>query len=93
MTDEDIRKHAKRRLKAKADFKVFLGVWAAVSVLVTAIWFASGAGAPFWPVWPILGMGIAALFMGLDAYGPGRKFITEADIDAEVRRMRGGPEA
>ena len=89
--DDDIRKQAKRRLKAKRDFWTFVGVWAAVTALLVAIWFfSSGADTYFWPVWPILGMGIAALFIGLDAYGPGRRYITESDIDAEVRRMTRG---
>ena len=37
------------------------------------------------------GMGIAAMFMAIDAFGPGT-VITESAIDAEVQRMnrRGG---
>jgi hypothetical protein len=31
-------------------------VFVAVSLLLVAIWAAGGAGDPFWPVWPILGM-------------------------------------
>jgi hypothetical protein len=35
----------------------------------------------------MFGIGIAVLFAGLDAYGPGfKKEITEADIDAEIQR-------
>ncbi|WP_257792093.1 hypothetical protein [Marisediminicola antarctica] len=34
-------------------------------------------------------MGIAAMFIGLDAYGPGRRYYTEADVDAEIARMTG----
>jgi len=32
---------------------------------------------------------IAALFSGLDAYGPGHRYYTEADVDAEIARMTG----
>ncbi len=95
-SDEEMRKLAKRRLKAKQDFYTFLGVWAGVSLLVTAIWFVTSPGGYFWPIWPMLGMGIAALFIGLDAFGPGRRYITESDIDREVQRMtrrEGGPGA
>jgi len=89
MSDEDLRKIAHRRLKAQANFKTFLGVWAAVSILLIAIWALGGGwGHYFWPIWPIFGMGIAALFMGLDAYGPSN-YVTEERIEAEVRRMRG----
>jgi hypothetical protein len=90
MENDDLRKLAKRRIKAKHDFWNFLGVWAALSVLLVAIWLITNGGntsAYFWPLWPILGLGIAAFFMWLDAYGPSRRLITEEDIDNEVRRM------
>ena len=89
---DDLRKLAKKRLKAQADFKQFLGIWLGVSVLLVAIWaftsFNTGHTLYFWPVWPIAGMGVAAFFMGLEAYGPGQRGITESDIDAEVERMQ-----
>lgn len=89
---DDLRKLAKKRLKAKQDFKQFLGIWLGVSVLLVAVWaftsYSTGYPLYFWPIWPIGGMGVAAFFMGLDAYGPGQHGITEADIDAEVERIR-----
>ena len=89
---DDLRKLAKKRLKAKQDFKQFLGIWLGVSLLLLAIWaltsYSTGKLLYFWPVWPIGGMGVAAFFMVLDAYGPGQRGITEADIDAEVERMQ-----
>ena len=88
-SDDDLRRAAKRRLKAKRDFINYLGIWAAVTVFLIVIWFFSGGvGSYFWPIWPFLGMGIGAFFMGLDAYGPGRRYITDSDIDAEIERMR-----
>lgn len=91
-TADDLRKLAKKRLKAKQDFKQFLGIWLGVSLLLLAIWgvtsYTTGHPLYFWPAWPILGMGVAAFFIGLDAYGPGQRGITEADIDAEVERMQ-----
>ena len=89
---DDIRKQAKRRLKAQHDFKQFLGIWLGVSLLLVGIWAATSLsyGSPlyFWPIWPVVGMGAAAFFMGLDAYGPGQRGISESDIDAEVERMQ-----
>ena len=93
MTNDDLRKAAKRRLKAKRDFHLYLGIWAAVTLLLVAIWWFSSGGDSsryFWPVWPFLGMGVAAVFIGLDAYGPGSRYITESDIDREVERMTRG---
>ncbi|TXN29896.1 2TM domain-containing protein [Lacisediminihabitans profunda] len=89
MTDEELRKAARRRLRAKSNFWSFVGVWAAVALLLTAIWFITSPGAYYWPVWAIFGMGVAALFIGLDAYGPGHRYHTEADVDAEIERMTG----
>lgn len=89
MDEDELRKAARRRLKAKADFWGFIGVWAAVSLLLTAIWFTTTPTGYFWPIWPILGMGIAAMFIGLDAYGPGRRYYTDEDVDAEIAKMTG----
>ncbi|MFZ2964675.1 MAG: 2TM domain-containing protein [Rhodoglobus sp.] len=96
MSEADIRAEARKRLKSKNDFKILLAVFAVVILILIAIWFlSSGWGSYFWPIWPILGMSIAAVFAGLDAYGVTRKFISEADVDAEVDKMtrKGGPTA
>ncbi|GAB3618735.1 hypothetical protein GCM10027416_32920 [Okibacterium endophyticum] len=88
-SDEELRRIAHKRLKSQASFKNYLGIWAAVTVLLVAVWALGGGwGHYFWPIWPIVGMAIAAVFLGLDAYGPGNH-ITEDRIEAEVRRMRG----
>ena len=86
---ERVRKQAYRRLRAKRDF--FLLVWAADSEIVIAVWALATPNTFFWPLFPIGGMGIAAMFMAIDAFGPGT-VITESAIDAEVQRMnrRGG---
>lgn len=87
MSDE-LRDIARRNLKARNDFKVMLVIFAVIIVLLLAIWFFSTGGRGyFWPVWPIIGLSIAAVFAGLDAYGITRRTITEADVDAEVARM------
>jgi hypothetical protein len=87
--DQDLRDFARKRLKKQQEFKQYLGVWVGVSILVTGIWFLTSPDGFFWPVWVIFGMGVGALFTGIDAYGPGqKKLITEADVDAEVERLR-----
>jgi uncharacterized membrane protein YdjX (TVP38/TMEM64 family) len=96
MSEADIRAEARKRLKSKNDFKILVAIFAVVILILIAIWLlSSGWGSYFWPIWPILGMSIAAVFAGLDAYGVTRKFISEADVDAEVDRMtrKGGPSA
>lgn len=68
----------------------FLGIWLGVSLIVIAVWLLTDPGGYFWPIWPIGGMGIAAFFIGLDAFGPNRGVITEAAIDDEVSRITRG---
>jgi uncharacterized membrane protein len=92
----DIRAAARARLKARNDFKIMLVIFAVIIVLLIAIWFfstglQSNFTAYFWPVWPILGMSIAAIFAGLDAYGFTRRYISEEDVDAEIERMTKKP--
>lgn len=87
---DDLRALAQKRLKKKADFTSYLFVWGAVSALLTAIWFFATPGVPFWPGFAIAGMGLAAVFVWWDAYGPSNT-ITEAAIDAEVERMKDKP--
>lgn len=92
MSDAELREAARARLKAKNDFKVMIAVFAVIIVVLLAIWyFSGGPGTYFWPVWPIIGMSIAAVFVGLDAYGVTRRYITESDIDAEVGKMTRRP--
>ena len=90
MENDEIRTLARKRLKAQAEFKQFLWVWLGVSLLLLAIWgitaLTAGHVYYFWPAWPIIGMGVAAFFIGLDAYR-GQHIITEADVDREVERI------
>jgi uncharacterized membrane protein len=88
MSDEELRKAARKNLKARNDFKVMLSIFIVVALILVAVWFFSTGGTGyFWPVWPIFGLTIAAVFAGLDAYGVTRRHITEADVDAEIARM------
>lgn len=89
MDETDLREQARKRLKAKRHFWEYLAIWIVVSVVLTVIWLLSSHDGYFWPVWPIAGMGIAALFIGIDAFGPGNRVITDSDIDAEVAKMTG----
>jgi hypothetical protein len=93
MNDEELRTLARKRLKARSDFKAFLLIWLGVSVILTVIWVVTNPGGYFWPGWAIGGMAIAAFFIGLDAYGPGRGIVTEEAVDAEVRRITKQPPA
>jgi 2TM domain len=59
MTDENQRREAAiKRVKAKRGFRLHVAIYALVNLLLIVIWALTGAGY-FWPIWPILGWGIA----------------------------------
>lgn len=87
MNNDELRTLARKRLKARRDFWNYCGVWLGVSLIVTAVWLLTDPGGYFWPIWPIGGMGIAAFFIALDAFGPNRGIITEEAIDEEVAKI------
>lgn len=88
-TTDPLRAQAIKRLKAKSDFYNYLWVWLGVTLIVNAVWFLTGAGYGYWPLWPMLGMGIGAFFMALNAYGPAGRGISEKSIQAEMDRLAG----
>lgn len=89
MDEQELRDVARKQLKKRAGFKQYLWVWLAVSVLLTGVWFLTTPGQYFWPIWAIFGMGIGALFSGIDAYSKNPKVISDQDIDKEVQRLKG----
>ncbi len=85
----EYREFIRKRLKKQQAFNRYLGVWSGVSIMLLLIWFFSTPSGYFWPMWPILGMGIGAFFQWREAYGSiTNKEITEADIDAEIQRIK-----
>lgn len=58
-----------------------------LNVVLIGIWALTGAGY-FWPMWVILG---TVLGLGGEAWNIYfRRDVTDADIDREVQRRRGG---
>jgi len=87
--NDELRNLAAKQLKKKQDFRTYMWVYVGVVALTSGVWFITSPSAPYWPIWVVFGMGIAAIFVGLDAYGRlGSKPITDAQIDAEVERLR-----
>ncbi|MCU1509180.1 MAG: hypothetical protein JWQ12_1445 [Glaciihabitans sp.] len=83
---DTLRAQALERIKRKQEFWRFFWTWIGLSVFLTAIWFFTGAPRYFWPAWPITGVAIGVFFGALNAYGPGKRIITDDDIDAEIAR-------
>jgi hypothetical protein len=79
------RDAAKQRVQVRRDFSSHLVAFVVVNGFLVAIWAMTGAGY-FWPAWVLGGWGVGLVLHAWDAFV--RRPITEADIDAEVRRRR-----
>jgi 2TM domain-containing protein len=85
-TEDDLREQAIQRLKKKRDFRSHVFIYVAVNAMLVVIWAVTGSGF-FWPIFPIIGWGIAVAANAWDVYG--RKPITENEIRREADRLRG----
>ena len=79
---QERREAAIKSLKAKRDFVRSLVAYLVVNAMLVVIWALTDAGGYFWPIWPILGWGIALVLQGWNAYL--RKPISEDDIRREM---------
>lgn len=86
--DQQLRGEAEKSLKRKRDFRNFAFIYIVVNLILIGVWAFSGGGY-FWPIWTIFGMGIALVFSAWDAYGSGKRSPTDADIEKEMRRIKG----
>jgi len=86
MADDAPRDQARQRIEARRGFTQTVVTAGIIAAVLIVIWALTGADG-FWPVWPILGMGIGVAFRAYSTFG--RKPITDADIDRELRREQG----
>jgi hypothetical protein len=87
MTDDEIRKIAVRRVRAKQGFFTHLIVYVIVNLLLVSIWAIFTRGILFWPAFTMAGWGIGLLMHGL------KVFVSQGDwerneIEKEVRRLK-----
>ncbi len=78
------RAEARKRLQNKRDFARHLVTFLVINGLLVIVWATGGRGY-FWPGWLIGAWGFGLLMHAWDVFA--KRAITEADIDAEIRRM------
>jgi hypothetical protein len=79
------RRQARQRVAARRDFAKHVVTYLLVNALIVVMWASTGAGY-FWPGWVIGAWGVGLALHGWDVYL--RQPVTEADVDAELRRRR-----
>ncbi|MFL6181077.1 MAG: 2TM domain-containing protein [Actinomycetes bacterium] len=85
VTSSEDRVIARKRIQARRDLGTHLVVYLVVNTFVVVMWALTGQGY-FWPAWLIAGWGIGLVMNAWDLYG--RRPVTEADVDEELRRKR-----
>lgn len=83
------RDQAIHRIKAKQVFKTQVVSYLIVIAFFWILWAVSGGGGDLWPIWVTIGWGTGLGFWGLSIYGKSSKSISEADIQAEIKRGGG----
>jgi hypothetical protein len=78
------RERARKRVEAKREFGSHVAAYVVVNAFFVGIWAFTGAGY-FWPAWVIGGWGIGLALHAWDLFV--RRPVTEADVDAELRRL------
>jgi hypothetical protein len=86
MDETAAKKAAEERLNSQAGFKKMVGGFLIVIVISIVIWALTGQG-DFWPIWVMLGLGIATAFSDWSAYGPRAKGPSQAEIEEEAKKF------
>ncbi|MDX2377382.1 2TM domain-containing protein [Microbacterium sp. LRZ72] len=88
---DDVRARAISRLKARSHFWQLFFIWIALAVFFIIIWAVSGGTTDgidgFWPIWPILGIGLGVVVTAFRTFGKGAGGPTEGQIQAEMKRL------
>ena len=83
--DDALRERAIRNLRRRSGFYRHLVVYLLVNALLVVVW-AAGSASFFWPIFTIVGWGIAVAFHAWKVFGTAPS--DEARIRAEIDRMR-----
>jgi cytochrome b561 len=83
-TEQTPRDRAVQQLKKRRDFYGHLLIYVLVNAFLVVIWAISHSHGFFWPVFPIVGWGIAVVMNAWDVFW--RPGITEENIQHEIKR-------
>jgi hypothetical protein len=83
--ESDLRERAIKRLKKRRDFHGHVLVYLLVNAFLVVIWAVTSPDGFFWPIFPLVGWGIAVVMNAWDVYFA--EEIGEEDIDREMQRL------
>jgi cytochrome b561 len=84
--DQVLRDRAIKRLKKRRDFAGHLLLYVLVNAFLVTIWGLSDNSGFFWPVFPIVGWGIAVIMNAWDVYHDDE--FDEEQIRREIDRLQ-----
>jgi hypothetical protein len=92
LSEEEVYKEAKKRVKAKKDFYGHLGVYLTINAVLIIIWALSDADqgiANMWFLWPLGIWGAFVLLNYLQVFVfKTSAYKEKADIDKEIEKIR-----
>jgi hypothetical protein len=88
---DESRAAARKRLEERRGFVPHLIVYLVVNAGLVLLWVMTGADGLFWPIFPLMFWGVGILMHGWNAFVS--RPITDADVDRELDRQRGEPNA
>jgi hypothetical protein len=83
--EDEMRAEAIKRLKKRRDFHGHVLIYLMVNTFLVVIWAVTMPGGFFWPVFPIVGWGIAVVMNAWDVYFA--QDFGEEDISREIERL------
>ena len=87
LSEEQIYEEARKRVKAKRDFRGNLGAWAVVSALLIIIWALTDLGGYPWFLWPVCIWGFFVLIHYLRTFVFKQK-AESIEIEKEAEKIK-----
>ncbi|MDO5053457.1 MAG: 2TM domain-containing protein [Pseudoclavibacter sp.] len=86
--DADLERRARARVLARNVYWGVLLLWLGASVFMVLLWWMTTPDGYFWPMWPILGMGLGALSWGFSIMARSPFRARRSQVEREMQRMR-----
>jgi len=87
MSEEEIRKIATERVKAKKGFFSHLTAYILVNLMLIAIWYFTGAKY-FWPMWVLLFWGIGLIVNAIAVFARRDTGWEKREVEKEIERIK-----